>query len=651
MSNLFSNSLSLGVCDYPEHVSIDDWQMHAQQQKELGLSFVRLAEFSWAKIEPYDGQFEWQWLDEAIKIYQSHGLDIVLGTPTATPPAWLIEKFPEILPIDENNQVKRFGSRRHYDHASQVYRNQSARIVTQMAKRYGQHPAVIGWQTDNELGHEGTAMSFGGASAERFPLWLEQKYQSLKALNQAWGCAFWSQNYTDWQQIQPPNLTAVRQSNPSHMLDYKRFCSAMIEDFQSIQIEILRALSPGKFITHNFVIFSAESDLYKLAKDLDFVAWDSYPIGMLEFFATWESEQTKTEYARTGHPDLVSFNHDLYRGLKAGKDFWVMEQQCGHANWAQYNPLPADGAVKLWTAQAWAHGASSVVYFRWRACHMAQEIMHSGLLRQDGSHDRGFEDVQGIDLSTFDLAKIDAKVAVLHDYDCLWIYDQQPHNQDLSYWRQFMLFYTSLRSLGVDVDIIHPSQLAEKDYELIVSPALTLLTESTAQQLKHSAQNTPIIFGPRTGFRDESGLVANQGQFELIQSLVGCRMTNFDSLRPGLTQEIATSKTRDLHHAQLWSEGYRVDTAFATHHYIGGPLDGHAAVTSNKNVTVIGALSQTLITEVVSEALKNASVEILSMPKGVRITRRGEKSLVANFNQHDVTWQGQEIPAVSYLLV
>lgn len=650
MSNVRSNSLSLGVCDYPEHVAIDDWQMHAQQQKELGLSFVRLAEFSWAKVEPMDGQFEWEWLDKAIQIYQSQGLNIVLGTPTATPPAWLIEKFPEILPVDENNQVKGFGSRRHYDHASQVYRSESARIVTEMAKRYGHHPAVIGWQTDNELGHEGTAMSFGGASAEWFPHWLEQKYQSLDALNQAWGCAFWSQNYTKWQQIRPPNLTAVRQANPSHMLDYQRFCSAMIEDFQALQIEILRSLSPDRFITHNFVIFSAGSDLYRLAQELDFVAWDSYPIGMLEFFATWESEQTKTEYARTGHPDLVSFNHDLYRGLKGGKDFWVMEQQCGHANWAQYNPLPADGAVKLWTAQAWAHGASSVVYFRWRACHMAQEIMHSGLLRQDGSQDRGFFDVQGFEPNEFELAPINAKVAVLHDYDSLWIYDQQSHNQDLSYWRQFMQFYTALRSLGVDVDIIHPSQLAQKDYALIVAPALTLLTESTAQQLTISAQNTPIIFGPRTGFRSESGLVANKGQFELIQSIVGCRMTNFDSLRPGLTQAIANVGTHQEHHAQLWSEGYEVDTALVTHRYTGGPLDSQAAVTRNNNVTVIGALSQSLITEVLSKALNKASVEILSMPKGVRISRRGDKSLVTNFNQHEVTWQGQKIPAVSYLL-
>lgn len=650
-SNPNSNCLTLAVCDYPEHVCADDWTMHAEQQKQLGLSFVRLAEFSWAKIEPSEGQYDWKWLDQAIAIYQSYNLDVVLGTPTATPPAWLIGKNPEILPVDENGLVKRFGSRRHYDHASETYRKECARIVEQMARRYGDHPAVIGWQTDNELGHEGTAMSYGGASAERFPLWLEQKYQSLDTLNAAWGCAFWSQTYTDWQQIRPPNLTAVRQANPSHMLDYKRFCSAMIEEFQALQIAILRRLSPKAFITHNFVIFSAESDLYRLAKDLDFVAWDSYPIGMLEFFATWESEETKTKYARTGHPDLVSFNHDLYRGLKNGKDFWVMEQQCGHANWAQYNPLPAQGAVKLWTAQAWAHGASSVVYFRWRACHMAQEIMHSGLLRQDGSQDRGYADVQDINAADFPLSEVNAKVAILHDYDCLWIYDQQSHNQDLSYWHQFMLFYSVLRGLGIDLDIIHPSQLPLKNYALVVAPCLTLISKHTAQCLDDTAQTTPIVFGPRTAFRSETGLVANRGQFELIQSLVKCQMTNFDSLRPGLNQQLINKQSKQNHQAKLWCEGYSAPSDNVSHIYSGGPLEQQAAVVNNQNVTVVGALSETLITEVLQDALDNVSIEHAILPDGVRISRRGSHTLVTNFNQEKITWNSHIIPAVSYLLL
>lgn len=650
MSANTSSSLTIAVCDYPEHVSKDDWQMHARKQKQLGLSFVRLAEFSWAKIEPTEGHYDWKWLDDAIDVYRQHGLDVVLGTPTATPPAWLIQKYPEILPIDENGLVKRFGSRRHYDHASEIYRNESKRIVTEMAKRYADSPAVVGWQTDNELGHEGTAMSFGGASGARFPHWLKDKYQTLPALNKAWGCEFWSQTYTDWKQITPPNLTAVRQANPSQVLDYKRFCSAMIEEFQQLQIDVLRQICPSHFITHNFVIFSAESDLYRLSENLDFVSWDSYPIGMLEFFATWESEETKTRFARTGHPDLVSFNHDLYRGLKDGKDFWVMEQQCGHANWAQYNPLPAKGAVKLWSAQAWAHGASSVVYFRWRACHMAQEIMHSGLLRQDGTEDRGFADVEEFNPSIFPLQKVTNRVAVLHDYNSLWIYDQQSHNQDLSYWHQFMLFYGALRELGIDVDVINPSQLKHRDYDVVVAPALTLMNDDIAKRLKGLPDSCQLILGPRTAFRNISGLVAKSGQFEKIEELIGAKMNNFDSLRPTITQEI-TDQTGNIFHASLWAESYQPVTAQNLFSYPNGPLEGQSAVIRNGNVSVIGALSKPLVRAILKHAFEQQKITTYEMPDGVRRTSRGEHTLLTNFTSEAVVWESHTIPATGYLLL
>ncbi|MEM5497350.1 beta-galactosidase [Paraglaciecola mesophila] len=643
-----NNVLALGVCDYPEHVPASEWKNHAEQQKTLGLQYVRLAEFSWAKIEPSDGIYDWQWLDDAIATYVAQGLKIVMCTPTATPPAWLIQKYPEILAVDAQGQTMKFGSRRHYDHASDIYRQECKRITTLMAQRYGQHADVIGWQTDNELGHEGTAVSYGGASAERFPKWLETRYETLEALNEAWGCAFWSQDYSQWQQICPPNLTAVRQPNPSQALDYQRFCSDMIEEFQQVQIDVLRALSPNRFLTHNFVIFAQEFDLYKVAKNLDFVAWDSYPIGMLEFFATWESEQTKSEFARTGHPDLVSFNHDLYRGIKGGKDFWIMEQQCGHANWAQYNPLPAKGAVQLWTAQAWAHGASSVTYFRWRASHMAQEIMHSGLLQQDGRADRGYQEVKDFDTSQFVLEKVNARVALLHDYNSLWAYNLQPHNKDLNYWHQFMMFYSALRELGVDVDIIHPEQLADKEYALVVAPALTVVTPEIASYLTQCAKNCPIIFGPRTAFRNDSGRVADKGQFQLIEDLVGIKLANFDSLRPTLSQSVEQTETSTEFSAKLWCESYELTGANATHTYLNGPMAGVAAVTNKGNVSVIGALSGSLIKSILKAALGEVGIETFTLPKGMRLSRRGDITLVLNFNLHDVEWEGTTYPGVSF---
>lgn len=652
MNHAPTSYLSLGVCDYPEHVTADQWQLHAQQQKALGLSFVRIGEFSWQKIEPLAGHFDWQWLDDAIGVYQQAGLSVVLGTPTATPPAWLVECYPEILAVDENNQVRKFGSRRHYDHGSERYRSECQRIVTAMVKRYGNHPAVVGWQTDNEMGHEGTAQSYSASSILGFQHWLQSRYQSLDSLNDAWGTVFWSQTYSAWSQISSPNLTAVRQANPSQVLDFKRFCSDMIIEFQQLQIDIIRALSPNRFITHNFVIFAGEFDLYKAAKNLDFVAWDSYPIGMLEYFATWESEEVKTRYARTGHPDLVSLNHDIYRGLKGGTDFWVMEQQCGHANWAQYNPLPADGAVKLWTAQAWAHGAQSVIYFRWRASHMAQEIMHSGLRQQDGRADRGHSEVADVDVNQYPLHKSKTKIALLHDYESMWIYDQQTHNQKLSYWAQFYQFYTIARSLGLDVDIIHPLDLKKRSYSLVIAPALTLVSDEQAQVLKATAKNTKIMFGPRCAFRTESGLVPANGQFSAIADIVGIKLANFDSLRPTLTQDIVSTESGENQQftAKLWCESYDLNGAKALYEYSDGPMAGKAAVSQLDNVTVVGALSESLIKSLVKQLCIELGIKATDMPEGLRLSRRGSESLLQNFNQHDVNFEGKFIPAVTSVL-
>ncbi|HEX5991431.1 MAG TPA: beta-galactosidase, partial [Thermomicrobiales bacterium] len=410
-------TFALGVCDYPEHVPWEQWRRYPERQRELGITFVRIAEFAWSRIEPCEGEFDWTWLDDAVQALTDADRQIVMCTPTATPPAWLIRKHPEILPVDAQGHVRNFGSRKHYDHASPIYREHSRRITTEIAARYGQHPAVVGWQTDNEFGCHDTARSYGPASRDAFRAWLEARYGTLGALNQAWGNVFWSQEYTAWDQIDPPNLT-VAQPNPSHVLDFYRFASDMIVEFQEEQVEILRRLSPGRWVTHNFMMHFRDFDHYRAAECLDFVSWDSYPLGQVERYLP---EEEKVRWARTGHPDLISFNHDLYRGLKGRRGFWVMEQGAGQVNWAPSNCIPAAGAVALWTAQAYAHGCDVVSYFRWRAATVAQELMHSGLLRHDETLDRGGEEVAALELSGRPNDDVQTPVALLHDYESLWI--------------------------------------------------------------------------------------------------------------------------------------------------------------------------------------------------------------------------------------
>ncbi|GGL82649.1 beta-galactosidase [Deinococcus aerolatus] len=653
--------LLLGSCDYPEHVSQDRWAAYAQQQKELGLTFVRIAEFAWSRMEPRPGEYDWSWLDTAIDAYHAAGMRVVLCTPTATPPAWLIRAHPEILPVDAQGRVREFGARRHYDFASPVYREHSQRITRAMAERYGGHPAVAGWQTDNEFGCHNTSRSYGGASAAAFPGWLERRYGTLDALNAAWGNVFWSMEYTAWEQIKPPNLT-VAEPNPSHVLDFYRFASDMIAGFQAEQVAILRELSPGRFVTHNFMIFEMGFDHYDVARGLDFVTWDNYPLGMLEFFAPPGSgEDVKTHFARTGHPDLIAFNHDLYRGLLGGKNAlgrdgqgtpngpWVMEQQCGQVNWAPFNPLPADGAVQLWTAQAWAHGADVVSYFRWRAATMAQEVMHSGLLRHDETPDRGFAEVAGLDITQFPVGGVPAKVAVLHDYDSLWLYDEQKHSASLSYWTQTLAYYSALRALGVDVDVIH----ADADlsgYAVVVAPAITLVPQQRAAHWTAAVKGgARLVCGPRTAFRTPGGETWADGQFGPLSELVGARLLQYDSLRPTLSQHVTGDGGTFEAHA--WAESYRVKGAETLYTYSGGPLDGQSAVIRHGNVTVIGAHSSELIGTVLAGVLAEADVATTPLPGGVRLSRRAGRTLLQNWNPERVEWNGQMLEPVSFTVL
>lgn len=641
--------LELGVCDYPEHVPRDRWQGYAQAQKALGLRFVRLAEFAWSRLEPQAGQYDWGWLDQAIETSAAAGLQVVLCTPTAAPPAWLVELHPEILPVGRDGQTKGFGSRRHYDFSSPVFRDFSRSITRAMAERYGQHPAVVGWQTDNEFGWGDTAQSYTPAALAAFRRWLAERYGTLEALNEAWGNVFWSMEYSGWDQIPVPNQ-AVAEVNPAQLLDFMRFSSDQIAGFQEEQVAILRECSPGRFVTHNYMGFFSAFDHYRVSECLDFASWDSYPTGTLEALKEWKLADPglALDFARTGHPDVTGFNHDLYRGMVSSQGgrppgFWVMEQQCGQVNWVPSNPLPADGAVQLWTAQAWAHGADVVSYFRWRAATMAQEVMHSGLLRHNETPDRGYAEVAALELPTFPTGEVPARVALLHDYESLWLYNMQPHAEGLNYWAQIFAYYRALRSLGMDVDIRHPdSDLSP--YALIVAPALTLMTPERARHLEAVADHAQLVFGPRTAFRTPSGRTPETGQFGELSALVGVSLLNYDSLCPGMSQEIAGAAS---HLASFWAESYEPEGAQTLYHYQGGPLDGQSAVIRHGTVTVIGAHSETLIAEVLEELLSAAKLQPTRLPEGVRLSRRGGITLLQNWNSHAVTWQGEVLGPVS----
>ncbi len=350
----------LGSCYYPEHWPEEQWRKDAEDMIASGLSWVRIGEFAWSRIEPKEGVHNFDWLDRAISILGSAGLNIVMSTPTATPPRWVVDKWPDMLIVDAEGRARRSGSRRHYCFSHEGYLGEAIRISEIVAKRYGSNPFIKAWQLDNEYGCHDTTLSYSDSALKAFRVWTSKKYKTIDQLNESWKNVFWSMEYIDFEQIQLPNLT-VTDPNPIHALDFKRFSSDQVVKFNRSQSQILKKYTQAPLI-HNYMGRITDFDHYEVGQDLDIASWDSYPLGFLEDRSN-QNEDFKNKFMRFGDPDFQSFHHDLYRTVGHGR-WWVMEQQPGPVNWAPYNPEPAEGAVRLWTWEAIAHGAEVVSYFR-----------------------------------------------------------------------------------------------------------------------------------------------------------------------------------------------------------------------------------------------------------------------------------------------
>lgn len=520
--------MKLGVCYYPEHWPEAWWADDARCMAEMGLSHVRIGEFAWSRIEPEPGRLEWDWLDRALQVLGDAGLKVILGTPTATPPKWLVDTMPEMIALDADGRPRGFGSRRHYCFSHAGYAAQCDRIVTLLAERYGQHPAIAAWQTDNEYGCHDTAVSYSLAARDGFCAWLRSKYGSIAALNQAWGNVFWSMEYRDFAEIELPNLT-VTQANPAHELDFRRFSSDQVVAFNRRQVEILRHHSPGRDVVHNFMGFFTQFDHHAVGDDLDVASWDSYPLGFLEQF--WFSAEEKQHYQRQGHPDIAAFHHDLYRGCQREGRWWVMEQQPGPVNWARYNPAPLPGMVRLWTLEAMAHGAELVSYFRWRQAPFAQEQMHAGLLRPDSVDDQGAHEARTV---AAEIAALPAagppprRVALVFDYVAAWVTDILPQGQGFSALRVAFEYYSLLRRLGLDIDIVRPeADLA--GYALVVVPCLPICSDAFVASLASIA--APVVLGPRAGSKTADFAIPAGLPPGPLQALLPLKVVRVESLR------------------------------------------------------------------------------------------------------------------------
>ncbi|WP_299554108.1 beta-galactosidase [uncultured Tateyamaria sp.] len=630
---------TLGVCYYPEHWPEAQWAEDAQRMAELGLTWVRIGEFAWKRMEPREGEYDWGWLDRAIETLGAAGLKVVLGTPTATPPKWVCKKHPDMFAVDEQGHVRGYGSRRHYCFSHQGFLEECRGVVRAIAERYGRNPHVAAWQTDNEYGCHDTVISYSDAARDRFRGWLRGQFPGqgndgdIDALNAAWGNVFWSMDYDDFDEIGLPNLT-VTEPNPAHVHAFRRFASEEVVAFNRAQVEIIRAHSDAP-IAHNYMGRVTEFDHFKVGDDLDIASWDSYPLGFLEDRVGADAADQRA-YARQGDPDFQAFHHDLYRAVGKGR-WWIMEQQPGPVNWAPYNPSPLPGMVRLWTWEAFAHGAEAVCYFRWRQAPFAQEQMHAGLLRPDSVAAEAFGEAAQVrdELADApDVASAQAPVGIVFDYDADWAWSVQSHGAGLSYFGLVFDWYRACRKLGLSVDILPSSAREFSGYAAVIVPGMMHVPIDLKVALQ--ASDTKSILGPRTAARDAdfnipTPLPPAWAGSDLVVSRV-------QSMRPDLPVPIEGGG-----HVHLYLEQVEGGGEVVLH-----TADAPVAVRLDAQTTYVAGWGDDEAHMRLIEAVA-PDLATMHMPEGVRCRDTGTERFWFNYTDQPVQVEGHTLPAAGVL--
>lgn len=631
---------ALGVCYYPEHWDEAVWAEDARRMAALGLSWVRIGEFAWSRLEPAPGRLDWGWLDRAMEVLGAAGLKVVLGTPTATPPRWMIERHPDMLPVDRQGGARGFGSRRHYDFAHQGYREECRRIVRLLAERYGRHPALSAWQTDNEYACHDTVLSWSEPARAAFRDWLARRYQSTAAMNRAHGNVFWSMEVADWSEVDLPVRT-VTEPNPALSLAFRRFASDMVAEFNRVQVEEIRRHSDAP-ILHNYMGRVTDFDHFALGADLDAASWDSYPIGFLSDRLENPPER-KARFLRQGDPDCQAFHHDLYRavggagrgggGPAAGR-WWVMEQQPGPVNWAPWNPAPLPGMVRLWTWEAFAHGAEVVSYFRWRQFPQAQEQMHAGLLRPDSADAPAVTEVAQVARELEAMPEIDpapAPVALVFDYESAWAWEVQPQGRDFDLFRLAFAAYRALRRAGLSVDILPPDAADLSAYRLVLAPGLMRLSGPLRAAL--GGFGGVALLGPRADTKTEDLAI----RVPLGPDLPGldASVTLAESLPPGAEVPLEGGG-RFLH----WFEHLEGTAPVALR-----TSDGRPALMGEGPVRYLAGWPDDATFDRLLRALcAEVGLPALDLPDGLRLRDTARHRFVFNYAPEPQAWGGTTIP-------
>ncbi|GHH67162.1 beta-galactosidase [Streptosporangium violaceochromogenes] len=600
---------------WPEHV----WDEDVRLMAEAGVNMATVAVFSWSRLEPRRGEYEFGWLDRIMDLLHEHGVAADLATATATPPPWLVREHPGVLPVDAAGTRLDFGSRQSYCPSSPVFREATVRLARVMAERYREHPALAMWHISNEYADH-TLECFCEESARHFRRWLSARHGSIDGLNAAWGTSCWGQHYTSYDQVNPPRK-APGPVNPAQVLDWRRFCSdALLECFE-LEKAVLREVTPDIPVTTNFMSILHGLDYWKWAAAEDVVSDDAYP-----------------DPADPASHVAVALSYDLMRSLKR-RPWLLLEQAGGAVSWREVNAPKPPGMMRLHSLQALAHGADGAMFFQWRQAKYGPEKFHSALLPHGGTASRGWRDTLRLGADLKRLAEIAgsatrAEVALVLDWESWWgleAPESMPSNR-LKLKALLQAWYEPLHATGVAVDLV-PAGGDLSGHRVVIVPNLYMCTGEQAGWLADFGGH--LIVGPFSGVTDPDDQVHDGGAPGPLRGLLGVAVDEFWPLPDGLVQRVrlAPATGGEPGHvlsARTWTEWLRVEDAEVLARYEGGDLDGQAAITRRGTVTYLGCLLDD-VTPVLSEVLARAGVEpVADVPEGVEATRRGRYLFLLN---------------------
>ena len=532
--------LTVGVCYYPEHWDKSLWASDLQRMADAGISTIRVGEFAWSKFEPTEGAFTFAFFDEFLALAQEKGMHVIFGTPTATPPAWLTEKYPEVLNCTIDGLPFRHGERRHYTYNSPKYQELSARIVRKLAEHYGSHPAIVGWQIDNEF-NCAVDHFYSEADSIAFRSYLREKFETPERLNEALGTVFWNQTYTAWDEIHVPRRTPTQSANPHLQLEFYRFISESANRFCKMQSDILREhIRPGVFVTTNGKFWNLDN--HRMAQEsLDVYTYDSYPS-----FAFGLDRSPKTA---SDLNDRRSSYH-LSEVRSVCPHFGIMEQQSGAngSNRGMEGPAPRPGQLTLWAMQSVAHGADFVSFFRWRTSIMGSEIYWHGILDYDNRDNRKLEEIKDFYRKLQSIQPVCgtdyvAQAAILRDYDNEWDSEVDVWHQRVADFSDNEIYIAAtLRHTPIDFLYLREDTALEDltAYKVLFYPHPVILTEERVQLLDaYVRQGGTLVVGCRTGYKDVSGKCVMLPQPGLLQPLTATDIRDFSFASPNEDEPFA----------------------------------------------------------------------------------------------------------------